>query len=228
MRGWGFVTVLDPDAAMGEWHAHAARARGSDACSPSKRWPMDAPLVSYVFNGGGPLMSDAQSVPYAVCDTQFEAVTWGLSEIIYFKRAKGALAETMAARAADQISRFYAWLERHLGEETWFSGRDFGWTDLCVVPYVHSAAGFGFLPSPQSALTGWLERCRSRPSIAAAFKAANDAAGVMTAVADVVEAGGFKRQYRDHCLEWMIRSGGLDVVRDGIVRDNIRFNTEPD
>jgi glutathione S-transferase/RNA polymerase-associated protein len=163
-----------------------------------------------------------------VCDTQFEAVTWGLSEIIYFKRAKGALAETMAARAADQISRFYAWLERHLGEETWFSGRDFGWTDLCVVPYVHSAAGFGFLPSPQSALTGWLERCRSRPSIAAAFKAANDAAGVMTAVADVVEAGGFKRQYRDHRLEWMIRSGGLDVVRDGIVRDNIRFNTEPD
>ncbi len=69
MRGWGFVTVLDPDAAMGEWHAHAARARGSDACSPSKRWPMDAPLVSYVFNGGGPLMSDAQSVPFAVVNS---------------------------------------------------------------------------------------------------------------------------------------------------------------
>lgn len=33
----------------------------------------------------------------------------------------------------------------------------------------------------------------------------------------------FKRQYRDHRLEWMIRSGGLQVVLDGLANDDIRF-----
>jgi glutathione S-transferase/RNA polymerase-associated protein len=33
----------------------------------------------------------------------------------------------------------------------------------------------------------------------------------------------FKREYRDHRLEWMIKTGGLSVVQDGLDRDNIRF-----
>ena len=37
-------------------------------------------------------------------------------------------------------------------------------------------------------------------------------------------AAGFKREYRDHRLEWMIRAGGIDVVAAGIAADNIRFN----
>ncbi len=36
-------------------------------------------------------------------------------------------------------------------------------------------------------------------------------------------AAGFKREYRDHRLEWMIRAGGLSVVQDGLAADNIRF-----
>jgi glutathione S-transferase/RNA polymerase-associated protein len=35
---------------------------------------------------------------------------------------------------------------------------------------------------------------------------------------------GYKRQYRDHRLEWMIRAGGLQVVVDGVAKGNIRFN----
>ena len=42
-------------------------------------------------------------------------------------------------------------------------------------------------------------------------------------VADLVEKGLFKREYRDHRLEWMIKSGGVDVVLKGLERDNIRF-----
>jgi glutathione S-transferase/RNA polymerase-associated protein len=49
----------------------------------------------------------------------------------------------------------------------------------------------------------------------------------MSAVAGIVEAGLFKRQYRDHRLEWMIRSGGIEVVLKGLEKDNIRFNSEP-
>ncbi len=49
----------------------------------------------------------------------------------------------------------------------------------------------------------------------------------MSQVAGLVESGVFKRQYRDHRLEWMIRSGGLDVVNRGVEKSNIRFNDEP-
>jgi glutathione S-transferase/RNA polymerase-associated protein len=42
-----------------------------------------------------------------------------------------------------------------------------------------------------------------------------------------VATGRFRRQYRDHRLEWMIRNGGFEVVAEGLRRDNIRFNTFP-
>ena len=48
----------------------------------------------------------------------------------------------------------------------------------------------------------------------------------MTDVAKLVEEGLFKRQYRDHRLEWMIKVGGLDVVAKGLERDNIRFGPD--
>ena len=48
----------------------------------------------------------------------------------------------------------------------------------------------------------------------------------MSMVADAVKHRLFKREYRDHRLEWMIRSGGLDVVLEGIKSDTIRFSNE--
>ena len=38
-----------------------------------------------------------------------------------------------------------------------------------------------------------------------------------------LESGAMRREYRDHRLEWMIKSGGMEVVLDGIARNNIRF-----
>lgn len=162
-----------------------------------------------------------------VCDTHYEAINWGLSEITYFRRAEGALAGQMLATAGDQIGRLNAWLEKQLGDADWFGGETFGWADLSAVPYVQGAAGFGFAPAAGTRLDAWLQRSRARPSVAAAFEAARDAVKAMTAVAGIVDAGLFKRQYRDHRLEWMIRSGGIDVVLKGLERGNIRFNDEP-
>ena len=34
----------------------------------------------------------------------------------------------------------------------------------------------------------------------------------MSAVAGIVDAGLFKRQYRDHRLEWMLKTGGTEIV----------------
>jgi glutathione S-transferase/RNA polymerase-associated protein len=48
----------------------------------------------------------------------------------------------------------------------------------------------------------------------------------MGSVAKLVERGLFKREYRDHRLEWMIRSGGMQVVADGMARNTIRFTPD--
>jgi hypothetical protein len=36
----------------------------------------------------------------------------------------------------------------------------------------------------------------------------------------------FVREYRDHRLEWMLRSGAVDVVLDGMRQGTIRFSDE--
>jgi glutathione S-transferase/RNA polymerase-associated protein len=55
---------------------------------------------------------------------------------------------------------------------------------------------------------------------------AGNAASAMETVSDIVKQGLFKREYRDHRLEWMIRSGGIDVVTDGLAKNNIRFSND--
>ena len=45
----------------------------------------------------------------------------------------------------------------------------------------------------------------------------------MAQVDKAVKAGLFKRQYCDHRLEWMMKSGGADIVLAGIKAGNIRF-----
>jgi len=45
-------------------------------------------------------------------------------------------------------------------------------------------------------------------------------------IPQLIESGLFKREYRDHRLEWMIRSGGVDIVLEGMRKGNIRFSME--
>ena len=118
------------------------------------------------------------------------------------------------------------WLESQLGERRWFNGDAFGWGDLCVVPFLNGAVGFGHVPG--GALGAWLARANERPSVAESATAAQGAAFedspiAMEQVAKALEAGLFQREYRDHRLEWMVKSGGLEVVADGLEKSNIRF-----
>ncbi len=161
-----------------------------------------------------------------VMDTHFEAITWGLSEIRHFGRGEGALGERMFADGLAQLARWYVWLERQLGDAEWFNGADFGWGDLCVAPFVNGAVGFGAVPS--GPVADWLARANERPSVASCREAASavafDSPAVsLEAVREAMEQGLFKREYRDHRLEWMVRTGGLEIVGEGIERDNIRF-----
>jgi glutathione S-transferase/RNA polymerase-associated protein len=149
-----------------------------------------------------------------------------MGEIRWFKRAEGERARNIEAHAAKQARGLYQWLTRHLGEGPWFNGESFGWADISVVPYLNGAVGNGFAPERGSDLSQWLERANRRPSVQKAAQAAADVLKSMSLVAGAVESGLFKREYRDHRLEWMIRSGGIDVVLEGMQKNNIRFSNE--
>ena len=159
-------------------------------------------------------------------DTHYEPINWGLGEIRWFKRAEGERARVIEARAAAQARDFYAWLERHLGDRQWFGGDQFGWADLSVIPYVNGSTGLGVGPSPTSKLGQWQSGANTRPSVQKTAQAAAESIKGMAMVGEAVRQRLFKREYRDHRLEWMIRSGGLDVVLEGLQTDTIRFSHE--
>lgn len=163
-----------------------------------------------------------------VMDTHYEAINWGLSELRWFRRAEGELAGTISANARRQTEGFYSWLEKQLGAREWFNGDGFGWGDLSVIPYLNGSVGHGIAPPDGSRLVEWQVRANARPSVAAcAADIARMRAGAgMADVADLLEKGLFKREYRDHRLEWMIKSGGADVVLKGLAKGNIRFTPD--
>jgi glutathione S-transferase/RNA polymerase-associated protein len=158
-----------------------------------------------------------------VCDTHLEAINWGLGEIRFFGRAPGALGETLKARAGEQLASIYRWLEARLGGRDWFNGPDFGWADLSVAPFVNMSGFFGYPAPPDAPLGRWLARAIARPSVGVTLKEAIDSTAGMGDFKGLLDSGVFKREFRDHRLEWIIKSGGIEVVLDGLAKDNIRF-----
>ena len=158
-----------------------------------------------------------------VCDTLYEAINWGLGEIRWFKRAEGRLAETMQAKAASQTRELLDWLTGKLGGKEWFGGTSFGWADLSVAPYLNRSVHYGIGPAAGSPLMVWHKRLCARPSVAATFKEFEGATQGMANAPERLASGAIRREYRDHRLEWMMKSGGVQVVLDGLAKDNIRF-----
>jgi glutathione S-transferase len=158
-----------------------------------------------------------------VCDTLYEAINWGLSEIRWFRRAEGEQAERMKDAAARQTAELQAWLGDKLGSGAWFNGATFGWADLSVAPYVNRSFHYGYGTPADSALAKWRDRIRERPSVAATFREFEAATERMGDAAARLASGAIRREYRDHRLEWMMKSGGVQVVLDGIAWNNIRF-----
>jgi glutathione S-transferase/RNA polymerase-associated protein len=164
-----------------------------------------------------------------VVDTHYEAINWGISELTWFGRGKDGPAEALRTRADEQTRGMFAWLERQLGTREWFNGEAFGWGDLSVVPYVNGSVGHGNAPAEGTPLARWLARANERSSVRKAIedvRALAQAGGGMEPVADLLEKGLFKREYRDHRLEWMVKSGGIAVVTDGLAKNNIRFSPD--
>ena len=178
-----------------------------------ERWP-DPRLLP-----AEPLARAYARVTEEVCDTQYEGVNWGFGELLWFRRAEGALAATMKAAAARDTATLQQWLTERLGGAEWFGGERFGWADASAAPMVNRSVHYGLGPDPASPLGRW-----QRPAVAETFAEFDGATVRMAAAADFYRSGGRRREYRDHRLEWMIRSGGIDVVQTGLREDTIRFS----
>ena len=182
-----------------------------------ERWPKPALLPR------DPAARAQARLTEEVCDTQYEAVNWGFGEILWFRRATGELAERMRATAARQTAILQDWLAARLGAADWFGGDRFGWADVAVAPILNRSVHYGLGPDADSPLALWHARVRERPSVARTFAEFDAAAVKMAAAADTYTTGGRRREYRDHRLEWMIKSGGVEIVLAGLRDGNIRF-----
>ncbi|MDX2235561.1 MAG: glutathione S-transferase family protein, partial [Hyphomonadaceae bacterium] len=155
-------------------------------------------------------------------DTQLEAIGWGLMELRVFKRGDEAARAAIEAEAARQISQFHSYLMRTLGDAPYFGGDAFLRADMAVISHLLGPAR----PGPETPLGAWVARCLERPSVSRTAKEAADSIAGMANVDAAVKGGLFKRQYRDHRLEWMMRSGGVQIVLDGLKTSTIRYSTE--
>ena len=116
--------------------------------------------------------------------------------------------------------------QRELGSNQYFNGAAFGYGDLSVYPFVRGSIVFGNPPRAGSPLAAWAARAESRESVRKTIEAAQSFVGGIDMLKQMLKSGAFKRQYRDHRLEWMMRSGGIEIVREGLVSGTIRFSQE--
>ncbi|WP_051419833.1 hypothetical protein [Candidatus Sodalis pierantonius] len=110
-----------------------------------------------------------------------------------------------------------------MGRAEWLSGDGFGWADLCAIPFAATTARFGVSPQAGSAIADWLARAQLRPSVKMTLAEAHAYHREMPEAVAALAVGAFKREYRDHRLEWMLRTGGWAVVLDGLQKNTIRF-----
>ena len=182
-----------------------------------ERWP-DPPLLP-----GDPAARAFARITEDVCDTHYEAVNWGFGEVHWYKRASGVLADKMKTEAGRQTAVLQAWLTGRLGSSPWFGGETFGWADAAVAPMVNRSVHYGMGPASGGPLANWHARLRERPSVAATFAEFDAAATRMGDMAGAYASGQRRREYRDHRLEWMVKSGGIEVVLAGLRDNTIRF-----
>lgn len=136
----------------------------------------------------------------------------------------GDLEQKLRAKAAEQTKALQGWLEERL-TGPWFNGETFGWADLSVVPIVNRSTVYGLGPAEGSKLQDWLKRASERESVKKTFEEYYKGLEGFKdpRIKQAYLSGARKRQYRDHRLEWLVKSGGLDIVTKGMQDDNIRF-----
>ena len=78
-------------------------------------------------------------------------------------------------------------------------------------------------PTPINSQLAIWHALRERPSVAATFAEFDAVAARMGDMPGGYASGERRREYRNHRLEWMVKSGGIDVVLAGLRDNTIRF-----
>ena len=180
-------------------------------------WPSPNLLPS-----SNPTRKALSSLAAHVALTQYEALMWAMGEIRIFKRVEGEAAQKLSANIQTIATELQGFLTEKLGDSSFFAGDNFGIADSCIAPIVNSSVGSGLGPT-SGPLSSWLGRVKERKSVRTTFDEAREGLKTMTALGGKRPAG-FKREYRDHRLDLMVRIGGIQVVVDGLKNDNIRFS----
>ena len=162
-----------------------------------------------------------------LCDTQLEAINWSLMEVRFFRRAEAEEAERLLAAAREQLDRAWARLDHELDGRPWMNGASFGRGDAAVYPHITGSAFFGMpLDAKHARLGEWAARCAEHAAVRA------DAEQLGAWMRDHLGGSGTQsampivRQYRDHRLEWRMKSGGTEVVRRGLAAGTIRYQMD--
>ena len=132
------------------------------------------------------------------------------------------------AAARGQLARLFARLEQELAGRDWMDGASFRTRRRGRVPTRHRLGrlrrrAFGRLPA--NCAPGSRAR-RARPSVA---RESGELAKFMQEMMAAAARSGdtsppaLQRQYRDHRLEWMMKSGGAEVVLAGLANGTIKF-----
>lgn len=162
-----------------------------------------------------------------LCDTQYEAINWGYGEVVWQNRATGELQTKLVEEIKRQTKLILSWLESELGDSDHFNGSTFGYADVCVAPFVNRSVIIEMGPEKGTPLRRWFERIQERESVRQTFEEVTNGAKNMAKLGDFFQQPGRAREYRDHRLEWMIKSGGIDVISQGLQKGNIRFCRMP-
>jgi glutathione S-transferase len=162
-----------------------------------------------------------------ICDSQLEAIIFGMTEVIAFKRASGDLAEQILGRGRADATELVKWLERQLGDREWFNGESFGFGDIAVLPYLQTLNLYKLGPAADSPLADWFRRASARGSFQRCIADAKAEVAAFKESVQKVQSGKWPRQYRDHRLDWFVRAGGVAIVLEGLAAGTIRLTHLP-
>jgi glutathione S-transferase/RNA polymerase-associated protein len=228
------LTLREQDPEFGEFAATSPRLEvpclvdGDFRCFDStiivdyidETWPQK-PMLS-----GSPVERARTRMIEELSDSVLEAINWGMMEIRFFKRAEGPEAERMVENARKQLARIWDRLESDLERGPWLSGQAFGRADAAVIIHVVNAGLFGMPPLDRHArLRDWAARCLEVDGVKR--DQADLAAFMASDQLRAMRKGAIRRQYRDHRLEWMLKSGGIEIVLRGMQKDDIQFSAFP-
>ena len=157
-----------------------------------------------------------------MCDTQLEAINYGIADVMTFPPGDHAAAAAVAENGRAQLAGIVALLAERLGEADWFGGETFGRADICVLPHLNAARLMKTATLP-NVLNAWLDRCNARPSVKATVAEIKPALANYKAMIGRIREGTEARQFRDHRLDWLMRSGGAPIVLERLAAGNIRF-----